>query len=122
MIILMMMLSFGVSEDFITYPEAHAKFEKTKRPVAIIVTTKTCPHCVTMKKTLRQLKEDYPEFILCEIPAAQAALQFDFIDVKRGVPQTFAYVYDNEENVTRRLPVIRGSVKKEDIYKAWGMK
>lgn len=120
--IILMMLSFVVSEDFITYPEAHAKFEKTKRPVAIIVTTKTCPHCVTMKKTLRQMKEDYPEFILCEIPAAQAALQFDFIDNKRGVPQTFAYVYDNEDLITRRLPVILGSVSKEAIYKAWGMK
>ena len=122
MIIFMMMLSFTASEDFLDYPEAHKKFEKTKRPVAIIVTTKTCRHCVTMKKTLREMKTEYPEFILCEIPASIASIQFDFIDNKRGVPQTFAYVYDNEKLVTERLDVISGSVSKEDIYKAWGMR
>lgn len=122
MIFLMMLLSLGVSDEFLNYPEAHKKFEKSKRPIAIIVTTKTCPHCTTMKNNLRELKKEYPEFILCEIPAAAAAEQFDFIDVKRGVPQTFAYVYDNEKNVVTRLPTIRGSVSKEAIYKAWSMK
>jgi glutaredoxin len=118
----LMLLTLSFNDDFITYPEAHKKFEKAKRPIAIIVTTDGCRHCVTMKNSLRELKKEYPEFTLCEIPLSDAKLQFEFIDAKRGVPQTFAYVYNNDTHKTERLGLIIGSVKKEDIYRSWGMK
>ena len=120
--IIMLLCSLCASDDFLTYPEAYKKFEKSKRPVIIVVTTKSCRHCVTMKNTIKDIKSEYPEFILCEISASDADVQFDFIKAERGVPQTFAYVYDNDTNKTVTLEVIIGAVPKEQVYKTWKMK
>lgn len=121
MIYLMTILALFQQDDFVTYDKAFEEFGKSKRPVIIVVTTKSCRFCGPMKEQIRLVKKDYPNMILCEVPLAQAKLQFDFLDFNRGVPQTFIYVYDNEREVVARLPTIIGLKPKSEIYKAWGM-
>jgi glutaredoxin len=115
------MLMFA-SDDFVSYEEAFKKFEKSRRPVIIIVTDAGCRHCGSMKNTLLEVKKDYEEFILCEMSFAKAKKQFEHLNLKNTVPQTFAYVYDNDDNITKRLPIIVGSTDKNTVYKTWGMK
>jgi glutaredoxin len=75
-----------------------------------------------MKNTLLEIKKEYKEFILCEMSIAHAKKQFEHLKLANTVPQTFAYVYDNDENSIKRLPIIVGSKDKNAVYKTWGMK
>lgn len=122
MFFLLLSLLMFVPDEFVSYEEAFKKFQKSKRPVIIIVTDAGCKHCVTMKKTLVEIKSEYKEFILCEMTMPQAKVQFEHLNLKNTVPQTFSYMYDNEEDVVRRMPIIVGSTDKETVYKTWKMK
>jgi thioredoxin-related protein len=120
--VLMMLCFVGWFQDeFLDYEKAFAEFSKSKRPIVIVVTTKTCRFCPPMKKEIKEIKKDYPNFILCEVSAEVAQKQFTFLELSKGVPQTFMYVYDNEDETIRRLPAIIGFSKKSQIYKSWGM-
>jgi thioredoxin-related protein len=125
MIILLMVLSLmsnGVAQnDFVEYDKGYELFQKTKRPLVIVITSKACQHCGPMKAELVKVKEDYPEFILCEMDYKFVQKHFDFIDLNRGVPQTFMYAFDNERGTITRFPVLVGRTTKDNIYKKWGI-
>lgn len=121
MIWLLMIGLMAADSDFLTYEDAYKQFQKSKKPVVIVVTMEGCRFCGPMKGVVKSMKEDYPEFIICEVPIEQARSQFDFLDLKKGVPQTFMYAYDNERGTITRFAPVVGHVKKAEVYKKWGI-
>lgn len=121
MIALMMMLSVVSTSEFLDYDKAYEKFNKTKRPLIVVITSKSCVYCGPMKQELLKVQEDYPEFILCEMDYGLVKKHFDFIDLNRGVPQTFMYAYDNERGSITRFKTLIGRTTKDKLYEAWGI-
>lgn len=115
--LVMLLVSYS---DFITYDQAWKEHQKNQAPVITIITSDSCPHCVTMKKTLLEIKKEYPDFILAEISYQEAKKRFKL--KSSSIPQTFMYAFDKEEEKIKTFKLVIGSTNKENLYKIWEMK
>lgn len=110
------------TEGFVTFEQGWEQHKKDNSPVVVIITTKTCPHCVTMKNTLLSIKKEYPDIVLSEVTYDQAKKLWPSAIKDNRVPQTFMYAWDSEENKRTSFPMIIGSAKKERVYEIWKIK
>jgi len=112
---------FLSTDDFVSFDQGWNKHKEDRSPVVVIISSDSCAFCGKMKKTLLEVKKDFPDIVLSEIKYEDAVKRFSFIKDRR-VPQTFMYAYDKELEKTVSFPLIIGSTTKDNIYKIWEMK
>lgn len=124
MVWLMLLLSFTPQDkDFVTYTEAHKIHEETKAPIIVIVSEPWCGPCTKMKEQLRLIRKQYPMIVLAVVSTSEARRTFPHYKTteSKGIPQTFMYVYDNDEKKRYLKKTLIGLVTKQQIYKEWGI-
>lgn len=110
------------TEGFVTFEQGWEQHKKDNSPVIVIITTESCTHCISMKRTLSLIKKEYPDIVLSEIEFSEAKKIWPKAIIRNSVPQTFMYAWDNEENKRTSFPMIIGAAKKERIYEIWKIK
>lgn len=120
MVFAMLLLSLVLhNDDFLTYEQGYKIYTEERRPLVVIVTTPGCAPCSRMKQALKELREDFPNLILAEVPATKGRRMFPFMRHEVGYPQSVMYVYDRLEKRNLRYKVIEGAVNRSKIISTW---